>query len=99
MIIKVSTEELTLLYSKAKDMYYDCINDQENAFLHSEINVPLKSILLVEKHIKFTFLPGSGDVYFLDTCLSLYADSKIIGEYVYIVDGLGEIVDDKLVFY
>ncbi|MGN6493887.1 MAG: hypothetical protein ACTHLE_17950 [Agriterribacter sp.] len=98
MRIQTSNEDLMRLYSKAKEKYYECINYQENHFLQNEIDVPLMSIQLVEKEIKITFSHKNAQTYFLEICLTLYADNKIIGKYVYTQNELEEGINDSLVF-
>ncbi|SEW40134.1 hypothetical protein SAMN05428988_5232 [Chitinophaga sp. YR573] len=100
MIVEISKHEFTLLYTKAKEKYNNCINDEDNAFLEEEVSVPLKTIELKESSIKVVFSLEDTERYLLEITITLWDRSnQLIGKYEYIQDDEGNGVDDSLVFY
>ena len=100
MIISIKKTELKLLYDKAIRNYHDCLIKVDNAFLRDELSIPLESIILKFSNIKIVFSQTDIENYVFETTISLWDyNDKYIGKYVYIEDGNGNEVDDKLVFF
>lgn len=99
MTVKVNEQDLVWLYNKAKQKYKDCINNKDNNFLESEINVPLESVSLIEKEIKIVFSRHVFNNMFFHVSLALFAAEREIGLYIYIENQDGSEMDDSLVFY
>ena len=99
MTIEINTDLFELLYKKATKSFYDCIGAQENKFLKSEIDIPIKSIDLIESYVKITFPQGDFNHYDTEVILLLQANNKEIGKYIYIEDNTGKQIDDSLIFY
>ncbi|GAA3930326.1 hypothetical protein GO495_07435 [Chitinophaga oryziterrae] len=100
MIIDISKQELALLYTKAKEKYNNCINNEDNAFLEEEVPVPFNTIELKEFDIKIVFSQEDTETYVLEIAIGLWDRSnQFIGKYVFIEDDRGNAVDDSLVFF
>ncbi|RPD41370.1 hypothetical protein [Chitinophaga barathri] len=100
MIIDVNKQDLSALYDKAKEKYKECINNKENEFLQKEVGASLKSVMSKEKSIKIVFSPEFTGKYLVEICLALSdKDDSLLGEYMYVENEKGDIIDDSLVFW
>jgi hypothetical protein len=99
MIFEIDEQEFKSLYNRAKKNYDKCIGLEENAFLKEEVKIPLKFISVDESDIKIVFSHKSTDTFLVEVCLTLSANNRIIGKYVYIENEKGIPIDDSLVFY
>lgn len=99
MTIEIDKSNLDLLYNKAKESYNECIDLKDNEFLQQEVDIPLKSIIPKETNVKVVISAEIPESFTREVCLTLYANSKVIGEYVYIENEKGDAIDDSLIFY
>lgn len=99
MVLDGISEEMSLLYLKAKDAYDKCIEDENNAFLKKEVKVSLSEISVIEKDIKIVFSKRNFNIYVFEVTLLLFDGHQEIGKYLYITDHRKQEIDDFLVFY
>jgi hypothetical protein len=99
MKFKGKESDLSLMYSKAKESFYECINNQDNEFLKNEISISIDNIIVIEKSIKIVYLKRIFDKHLIEVCLLLFEGNKEIGKYIYVANDKNEGVDDSLVFY
>lgn len=92
-------QDLSLLYTKAKESFNECIQNKDNEFLRNEINIPLDNIIVIENEIKIVFSKRRFEQYKFEVRLLLFDGSIEIGKYLYIKTSNEEEVDDSLVFY
>ncbi|GGH32938.1 hypothetical protein FAZ19_23470 [Sphingobacterium alkalisoli] len=99
MKIEGMQQVLLLLYSRAKQKFEECINDEGNKFLKDEVSVSLYEIVIIEKDIKIVFSQRDFEQYLFEISLVLFDGQKEIGKYLYIENEKEEAIDDSLVFY
>jgi hypothetical protein len=100
VIFNISKEELHVLYRKAEEGYYKCINNKDNKFLEEEMQMPFASVRVKRSGVKVVFLQEDISGYSLEIVLALCSDSdKSIGKYRLVEDDKGNVVDDGLVIY
>lgn len=99
MVIEVNEKYFNLLYAKAKEKCFECINHEGNEHLEHEAGIQLNSILLRETTIKIIFRQENIHEYLLEINLFLYDCDNEIGKYSYTESMTGESIDDSLVFY
>ena len=87
------------IYNKALESYNQCISLKENSFLELEISHPLKELNVSEEIIKITHKTNKSEVVNIEVDLLLSYEANLIGEYKYIEDNLGNILDEFLIFY
>ena len=96
-MIIVSDRELSELYDKAVEMYFECINN-DYASLQEEISIPIEQIVLKHSSVKVVFCDNIPKIDSWEVTIILWDESSMIGRYTYIEDDQGNALDDILVF-
>ncbi len=95
----LNKEELKQMYSKARVAFQKCINDPENDFLKSEIDIPLSSIIIKEESVAIKYEENEVDRCLIEIKIQLVSPSnEVIGNYIYCENEDGVSVDDSLIF-
>lgn len=87
--------DLSIYYTKAKENFKKCIQNEENEFLKDEIHVSFNAILAIEKDIKIVFSKRAFEEYKIEVCLLLFEGNKEVGKYIYIENDKKEAIDDN----
>ena len=94
----LSPISLESVLNKAQLSFWDCLRNEENAFLKDEVDFPIELIAIKKDYIKIYFDRPEDDCL-LEVLLNLVAPSnEKIGSYIYKEDGTGKVVDDYLIF-
>lgn len=98
--MEIQSAFLEKLYLNAKTSLVECLNNKENSFLQTEIEIPLAHIGFKEEHVKFLFPFKSKGSYQVEVKIKLLGKLSVpIGEYLYYEDEFGRHVDDQLLFF
>lgn len=100
--MKMTNQELEDYYSRAIKAFKNCIEDEENKFLKTEIHGSIDLIIPKKEYVKIQFRGAEENEYWVEVKIHLYFSNanniNSIGYYYYYEDKKGQPLDDKLVF-
>jgi|GEM_PF-6059501 len=97
--MKIETDSLKNLYSKARLAFNKCILNPDNDYLKDEINIQINDIILMDDFVRVKFFKHEIDTFVIEVKLQLISpDKRLIGKYFYYEDETGAPVDDSLIF-
>lgn len=85
--------------NKAVENYNQCVFSKENDFLELEIPCSLNDLKINKEIIKLIYEIDEFKITNIEIILLLFYEENVIGEYKYIEDDSGNIIDDYLIFY
>ena len=87
------------IYNKAIENYNQCVFSKRNDFLELEVPCSLNELKIDKETIKLVYERDKSEITNVEIILLLFYGENAIGEYKYIEDNLGNIIDDFLIFY